>query len=291
MPMPQRKRAANPTTKHPTVNMAVWAIGDIQGCLAPLKALIAQVQTQDPGARFCLCGDLVNRGPDSLATLLYLQDLQAQGVVVHTVLGNHDLFALACAAGFKKPKEKDTLTQLLSAPALWVDWLRQQPVAWHEHGFLVTHAGVWPRWDVAQTLSLADEVNTALRAKNWAKQLHTLWDGHARLWSNDLNALERQRFTINALMRMRYIAPDGGLDFDIKDDADNAPKGYTPWFDAHPAAAREAILVFGHWSALGLMNTPRIIALDTGCVWGRQLTAIKLHPDLQQRTVIQVAGI
>ena len=268
--------------------MAVWAIGDVQGCLRPLQALIAKIDAQDTsgeGAQFWFCGDLVNRGPDSLGTL---QFIQALGSRARCVLGNHDLFALACAAGFAAPQAQDTLTKLLAAPTAWVDWLRCQPLAIYENGFLLTHAGVFPAWGVAQTMHLAGSVEAALRADDWATQLRTLWHGGARQWRSDLNALDAQRFTVNALMRMRLIAPDGGLDFAIKESATAAPAGYAAWFEAAPRAMDEAILVFGHWSALGLRNEPRWIALDTGCVWGRELTAVRLAPSVKERTVLAV---
>jgi bis(5'-nucleosyl)-tetraphosphatase (symmetrical) len=268
--------------------MANWAIGDVQGCLNALERLLAAIRWQDPQAQFYFCGDLVNRGEDSLGTLRLIQSL---GDTAKTVLGNHDLFALACAAGFLKPKASDTFTDMLAAPEEWVDWLRHQPVALDiNHTFLLTHAGIWPEWDTATTLVLAKQVEQALRADDWKIQLATLWQGSMRLWSATLNPLEQQRFTINALMRMRLIAPDGGLDFLIKDTLDSTPAGYTPWFEMPCPAMRERILVFGHWSALGLRNEQRLIALDSGCVWGRQLSAVELNPALATRRVVQVAA-
>jgi bis(5'-nucleosyl)-tetraphosphatase (symmetrical) len=275
--------------------MAQWAIGDVQGCLAALRRLITAIEAQDARARFYFCGDLVNRGEDSLSTLQFVQTLAAQGRA-HTVLGNHDLYALACAAGFLQPKAQDTFTELLAAPELWVDWLRQQPLAIDIHTptgqFLLTHAGVWPSWSASQTLGLAARVENVLQADSWAAQLQTLWHGGARLWRDDLSALDAPRFTVNALMRMRLIAPDGGLDFDVKEAANDAPAGYMPWFELPSAtmqsATQKRILVFGHWSALGLRNEEHLIALDTGCVWGRQLTAVELVADAAKRRVVQV---
>jgi bis(5'-nucleosyl)-tetraphosphatase (symmetrical) len=271
--------------------MANWAIGDIQGCLNALKRLLTAIKTQDTQAKFYFCGDLVNRGEDSLGTLQYIQTLGNQA---HTVLGNHDLYALACAAGFLKPKKNDTFREMLAAPQLWVDWLRQQPLVMDiENIFLLSHAGVWPSWNVATTLDLARSVENSLCADDWATQLNGLWYGNARLWQDDLaqsNPLNAQRFTINSLMRMRLIAPDGGLDFEIKESAEQAPAGYIPWFEQPNIAMQERVLVFGHWSALGLRNTPRLIALDTGCVWGQQLTAVELLPDVARRRIIQVAA-
>jgi bis(5'-nucleosyl)-tetraphosphatase (symmetrical) len=271
--------------------MARWAIGDVQGCLGALKRLIGVIEVQDASAEFYFCGDLVNRGEDSLGTLLYIQSLAARGRA-HTVLGNHDLYALACAAGFLNPKVHDTFNELLAAPQLWVDWLRRQPLAMDiaasDGMFLLTHAGVWPAWPAAQAVQLAQQVHATLQAPDGAAQLQTLWHGGARLWRDDLNALDAQRFTVNALMRMRMIAPDGGLDFELKESAAHAPAGFEPWFEQPSLAMRDRILVFGHWSALGLRNEAQLIALDTGCVWGRQLTAVELVADVTQRRVLQV---
>ena len=269
--------------------MACWAIGDVQGCLGALRRLLAAIERQDSDAHFYFCGDLVNRGEDSLGTVQLIQSLGAQA---QAVLGNHDLYALACAIGFLQPKPQDTLESLLAAPEQWVDWLRSQPLAIDIVGetasFLLTHAGVWPAWSVAQTLQLAQHVQAVLQAPDWAAQLQTLWHGGARLWREDLSPVNQQRFTVNALMRMRLIAPDGGLDFDLKESAAQAPAGYTPWFDVPSQAKAERVLVFGHWSALGLRNETRMIALDTGCVWGRQLTAVELVNPTQHRRVVQV---
>jgi bis(5'-nucleosyl)-tetraphosphatase (symmetrical) len=271
--------------------MAHWAIGDIQGCLDALRRLVAHIEAIDSQARYYFCGDLVNRGEDSLGTLVFIQALARQGKA-QTVLGNHDLYALGCAAGFLQTQAQDTLAAMLAQPHAWVDWLRQQPLAIDDGTFLLTHAGVWPVWGAAQTVRLAGRVQDTLRAKDWAHQLQTLWHGGARLWRTDLANLDELRFTVNALMRMRLIAPDGGLDFDIKEASSQIPIGYAPWFEtlaSQNTAQRERVLVFGHWSALGLRNTPRLIALDTGCVWGRQLTAVELTPDVSVRRVVQVA--
>jgi bis(5'-nucleosyl)-tetraphosphatase (symmetrical) len=275
-----------PDTKHKgKTRMAKWAIGDVQGCLSALRRLIAAIDAVDAHAEFWFCGDLVNRGEDSLGTLLFIQSLDSRA---RTVLGNHDLYLLACAAGFLQAKPQDTFAQCLAAPDQWVDWLRLQPLVIDDGDFLLSHAGVWPSWSAAQALQLAKRVQHTLQAPDWAAQLQTLWHGGARLWRDGLNDLDAQRFTVNTLMRMRLISPDGGLDFELKESAAQAPSGYIPWFKLPSAAMRERVLVFGHWSALGLRNEPNFIALDTGCVWGRQLTAVELVADVAQRRVLQV---
>lgn len=266
--------------------MAKWAIGDVQGCLNALQRLIQSIQRIDDNPIFYFCGDLVNRGEDSLGTLLFIQSL---GQSAYTVLGNHDLFALACAAGFKQPKTDDTFDAMLAAPNIWVDWLRQRPLALDiEHQFLLTHAGVWPSWTVADTLQRAKTIETALQADDWHTQLKQLWNGQVKAYSNELNPMDQQRFTINALTRMRFIAPDGSLDFAIKTPIDTAPTGYMPWFKMHSHSMGSRILVFGHWSALGVRNELRWIALDSGCVWGNQLSAIELCLNPFNRRIIQV---
>jgi bis(5'-nucleosyl)-tetraphosphatase (symmetrical) len=268
--------------------MAQWAIGDVQGCLEVLKRLIISIQAIDTMPTFYFCGDLVNRGEDSLGTLELIQSL---GSSAYTVLGNHDLFALACAAGFKRPKTDDTFDAMLAAPNKWVDWLRRQPLALDiNHQFLLTHAGIWPRWTVQKTMQLAQAVEKSLQADNWQQQLEQLWQGQIRHDSNELSPLNQQRFTINALMRMRFIAPDGGLDFAIKTPPNTPPNGYIPWFESTSYSMGERVLVFGHWSALGLRNEPRWIALDSGCVWGGMLSAVELCLNQESRRIIQVSA-
>lgn len=296
--------------------MAIWAIGDVQGCLTELELLLNKVQQQDAAAQFWLGGDLVNRGPDSLGVLRLLQSM---GGRVQCVLGNHDLYALACAAGFMQPKAGDTMYALLAAPAEWVDWLRAQPLmlemSVNDHPFCLSHAGLFPQFDLPTARQLTSAVSALLQAPNWAAQLERLWHGNQRYWlpTND-ESLENNtvktspstgsgrtgsvqrptdaqlRFTINAMMRMRLIAPDGGLDFKVKESVSSAPAGYVPWFDVPNPLVTNTTLVFGHWSALGLINREHLIALDTGCVWGRCLTAVELVQPAVARRVVQVAA-
>ena len=267
--------------------MSIWAIGDIQGCLREFEQLLDHVDKIDPQAQFWLCGDLVNRGPDSLGVLRLVQ---SQGSRVKTVLGNHDLYALACAAGFMQPKSGDTMGELLATPAEWVDWLRAQPLTLEADGFCLSHAGIYPGFDLPVVRALASQVEAMLKASDWALQLQQLWHGNQRHWLPKGSRDEQLRFAINALMRMRLIAPDWGLDFALKESANSAPAGYMPWFDVPNSAISKTTLVFGHWSALGLINRERLIALDTGCVWGRCLTAVELVQPAAQRRVVQIAS-
>jgi bis(5'-nucleosyl)-tetraphosphatase (symmetrical) len=265
--------------------MAQWAIGDVQGCLNALQRLTHSIYSIDTNPTFYFCGDLVNRGEDSLGTLKFIQSL---GQSAYTVLGNHDLFALACVAGFKRPKIDDTFDAMLAAPDKWVDWLRRQPLALDiDQQFLLTHAGVWPSWTVADTLQWAKAVETALQADDWQIRLKQLWDGQIKTYSDELNLLDQQRFTVNALMRMRFIAPDGSLDFAVKTPPNATPRGYTPWFECPSQSMKERVLVFGHWSALGLRNEADWIALDSGCVWGGLLSAVELCLDPSLRRIVQ----
>ena len=278
--------------------MSIWAIGDIQGCGDEFERLLDKIWAADAAAQVWLCGDLVNRGPDSLRVLKTVQSL---GSRVQTVLGNHDLYALACAAGFQSPKAGDTMDALLAAPAEWVDWLRAQPLMLESGGFgsagfesgsfFLSHAGLYPGFDLPLARSLCAQVSAVLQAPDWAAQLQALWAGKQRLWEAQGTLHAQLRFTINAFMRMRLIAPDGGLDFELKESASAAPAGYTPWFDVPNTSVQGTTLVFGHWSALGLINREHLIALDTGCVWGRSLTAVELVQPAAARRVLQIPAI
>jgi bis(5'-nucleosyl)-tetraphosphatase (symmetrical) len=236
-----------------------WAIGDLQGCLDPLRALLAQIPADDP---LIFVGDLVNRGPQSLATLRFVRDLGERAIAL---LGNHDLHLLAVAAGVRQLHDDDTLQEILDAPDrdVLLDWLRSRPLAHAEAGALFVHAGVLPQWTVHTTLSLAAEVEQGLRSDGWQGFLGTMYGNEPALWRDDLAGADRTRCVINALTRLRVVR--------------------LPWFD-HPArATRDHVVVFGHWSTLGYLARPDVICLDSGCVWGSQLTAVR-WPD---RTVLR----
>jgi len=263
--------------------VAIWAVGDIQGCASALQRLLAHRDiARDPDAQFWFAGDLVNRGPDSLGVLRQVMALGARAV---TVLGNHDLHLLGVAAGARKPGRMDTLDAVLQAPdacALF-DWLRTRPLAHAAHGHLLVHAGVAGPWSVAKTLALAEEVSTVLRARDWEKSMASLFGNQPERWSKTLVGAERLRFVVNALTRMRLCTPKGKLDFAEKTSA-GAVDGLIPWFEVEARKTADTTVVFGHWSALGLLLRPNLIALDTGCVWGGKLTAVRLH----DRKVVQV---
>lgn len=257
-----------------------WTIGDLQGCLDPLLALVDQLPADAP---IWLTGDLINRGPRSLDTLRWVI---AQGGRITTVLGNHDLHLLSIAAGIRKPHRTDTYDDILAAPDRdqLVDWIRRQPLAHFDHGWLMVHAGVLPQWSVQQTLDLAAEVQQALAGPDWLAFLPLMYGNEPSRWDDDLRGPERLRIVVNALTRMRFVDASGRMEFATKEGMGAAPAGFVPWFDAPGRATADTPIVFGHWSALGLINRPDLVAIDTGCVWGRQLSAIRLS----DRQVIQV---
>lgn len=264
--------------------MPTYAIGDLQGCHASLLALLARIDTIDPHATLWFTGDLVNRGPNSLQTL---RTVRALGSRAHLVLGNHDLHLLAIAHGIRTMHRSDTLADILAAPDRdeLLDWLRRQPLAHFANGHLLVHAGVLPQWDAVQTLALAGEVEIALRGPDWIELLRTMYGNTPRQWSDALQGEERLRCIVNGLTRLRFCDVDGNMDFSANGEPDSAPAGCMPWFEVPARRSTEVTVVFGHWSALGLVLRPNLIGLDTGCVWRRELTAVRL----EDRFVVQVA--
>ena len=261
---------------------ALWAIGDVQGCLDGLQALLAQLP---PDARLLFVGDLVNRGPQSLEALRFVRALGDRAVAL---LGNHDLHLLASAAGIRPLHDDDTLAPILAAPDRdeLLDWLRARPLAHHEAGALFVHAGVLPPWTVEQALALAAEVEARLRAPDYRDFLATMYGNRPARWDDALAGADRWRFVINALTRMRFCTDDGTLDFKAKEGAGAAPPGHRPWFELPSRRTAGVPMAFGHWSTLGLVDRPDLLALDTGCVWGGALTAARV--DGGRREVFQV---
>jgi bis(5'-nucleosyl)-tetraphosphatase (symmetrical) len=265
--------------------MATYAIGDIQGCFTSLTALLNRIDFNPARDRLWLVGDLVNRGPDSLHTLRFVRDLGAAAV---TVLGNHDLYLLMVAYGTVRARGKDdTIQAVLDAPdrdAL-LGWLRTRPLMHLEDGFAMVHAGLLPGWTAIQARALAREVEGALSGPYHADLLHNMWGSEPAAWCDDLRDYERFRVIVNAMTRMRFCTPDGVMDFKVKGEVTRAPKGYVPWFEVPGRKSADTTVVFGHWSALGLRIEPNLLALDSGCLWGRELTAVRL----EDRKVFQVA--
>lgn len=253
--------------------MALWAIGDLQGCLDPLQALLAQIPDDE---RLIFVGDLVNRGPQSLATLRFVRRLCESGRAA-ALLGNHDLHLLAAAHGIRPLHADDTLDEILAAPdrAALLEWLRALPLAIEAEGALFVHAGVLPPWTAAQTLALAAEVESGLRGSDLRGFLSTMYGNEPARWDDALQGADRWRCVINALTRLRFVDQTGAMDLRRKDGPADDDATVMPWFDHPQRATGDRPIVFGHWSALGFINRPDVVCLDSGCVWGRALTAMR----------------
>ena len=263
-----------------------YLIGDLQGCCDALDRLLAEIGFSPSRDQVHLLGDLVNRGPASLRTL---QRLMGLGAAATCLLGNHDLHLLALSVGARQPHRSDTLDDILAHPqrGALLDWLRHQRLADQAHGWLLVHAGVVPQWDAAQTLALAREVEAVLAGPDMAGFLRQMYGNTPAQWDDGLQGIPRWRMVLNALTRIRYCTPEGRLDFDSKDGAGIAPPGHLPWFDLPKRRSAGTPIAFGHWSTLGLQMRPDLLALDTGCVWGGALTAVRV--DGGRREVVQVA--
>jgi len=254
--------------------MARWAIGDVQGCCDELEALLARIGFSADRDRLWLVGDLVNRGPRSLAVLRLIRSLGENAVCV---LGNHDLHLLAVALAGAKLHKNDTIADILAAPdrdAL-LEWLWQRPLAHFQAGDLLVHAGVVPQWSVLQTLTLAGEVERALRSDAPALLAQMYGDQPDR-WQPTLSGAARLRLAVNVLTRLRFCTSTGRIDLKHKGTPDSVQPPLLPWFMAPQRASRGTRIVFGHWSALGLYRAEGLLGLDTGCVWGGTLTAVNL---------------
>ncbi len=263
----------------------LYFIGDVQGCAQALRRLLAEIDFSPSRDRIVVLGDLVNRGPSSLAVL---QTLAPLANAATCLLGNHDLHLLAVAHGVRPAHRSDTLDDILRSPdrAAWIDWVRAQPLAHLEAGWLCVHAGVPPQWSTAQTLALAGEVQALLRGPDLPGFLRVMYGNQPDTWSDGLAGDDRHRFVVNALTRMRFCTAEGRLDFKTKEGAGAAPPGHHPWFDAPGRRTAGQPMAFGHWSTLGLVNRPDVLALDTGCVWGGALTAVRV--DGGRREFVQV---
>lgn len=269
--------------------MAIYAIGDIQGCYDPLRHLLDEIQFEPSADTLWLVGDLVNRGPKSLKVLRFVKSL---GDAAVTVLGNHDLHLLALwSSAIEMDKRFDSLDKLLQAPDIdeLCHWLRQQPLAHYDKQLnsLLVHAGTHPDWSIKKTLALASEVETELRGEDYSTLLYEMYGNTPASWSGKLKGYKRLRFIINCLTRMRMITARHKLNFSYNGAPRQARKNLLPWFDAARVTDGTRI-VFGHWSQLGLIVLPKLLSIDTGCVWGRQLTAVRL--DKRVARVIQVEG-
>jgi bis(5'-nucleosyl)-tetraphosphatase (symmetrical) len=270
--------------------MATYAIGDLQGCYDPFIRLLDAIQFDPDVDTLWLTGDLVNRGPKSLKTLRYVKSL---GGSVITVLGNHDLHLLALATdAVHFSKRFATLERTLNAPDLeeLVDWLRHRPLA-HYHkqwDTLLVHAGIYPAWSVKKALRRAGEVESALQDDGYVELLSRMYGNTPRAWSGKLSGYQRLRFIINAFTRMRMLTSKMNLNFAHAGSPYRARSNLKPWFDFEGHSHGDTRIIFGHWSQLGLVVLPELLCLDTGCVWGRQLTAVRLDTEVPR--VVQVHG-
>ena len=271
--------------------MAIYCIGDIQGCDTALERLLETIDFSASRDTVYLLGDLVNRGPDSAAVL---RRCMGHGDALRCLLGNHDLHLLAAAHGARKPSRRDTLSTVLDAcdRDAMIDWMRQQPlVRTHTHAgqtLLMVHAGVLPTWSPADTIARAAEVHAVLRSPDLPAFLHTMYGNTPARWRDDLTGTDRLRVIVNALTRLRFCAADGTMDFDSTESASAAPPGLMPWFDVPGRRTAGTLLAFGHWSTLGWLSRSDLLGLDTGCVWGGCLSAVRFGATLADREQLQV---
>jgi bis(5'-nucleosyl)-tetraphosphatase (symmetrical) len=265
--------------------MRTYVIGDLQGCAHEAGLLLDRIADDArEEARILFVGDLINRGPQSLEALRRMKTLsEGSGGRIDALLGNHDLHLLAVAAGVRKASRSDTLDEILAAPERdeLLAWLRRRPMAMFVDAHLLVHAGVPPQWSAAQTMALAAEVETVLRGDGWAEFLRRMYGNLPDRWDDGLQGIDRLRCIVNALTRMRLCWPDGRMDFEHK-ESDKGPEGsdLQPWFDLPGRKTADVTVVFGHWSALGLVLRPNLVGLDSGCVWGGKLTAVCLDDRL-----------
>ena len=264
--------------------MTRYAVGDIQGCLKPLQYLLDEVEFNPRTDQLWLVGDLINRGPQSLATLRFIHAL---GDCTRIVLGNHDLHFLAISSGAKTPGRSDTLDEILQAPDReeLTAWLLQQHLMYSDPSgdFHMTHAGIPPIWDIETARQRAREVEAKLRSGTAEEFFHHMYGNQPAVWSDDLQGLDRLRVITNYFTRMRFCSISGELDLDNKLTSTDRPD-FAPWFSfANRKTVNDKIL-FGHWAALkGKTDNDHAIGLDTGCVWGRSLTLMNLDTKMFHR--------
>ena len=272
--------------------MKTYVIGDLQGCHDQTVALLARIAAVEAATaapyRILFAGDLINRGPDSLATLRHVRALAlAWPGRVDSVLGNHDLHLLAVVQGIRTTHKSDTLDAILAAPDRdeLITWLRQRPMAIRDGQHVLVHAGLLPQWDADQAMALAAEVEAGLRGDDWGHFLSDMYGNQPDAWDDALQGPQRWRCIINAMTRLRFCSAAGVMDFTMKESGTADPaSGLMPWFDVPGRKTAGNTVVFGHWSALGLQIRPNLIGLDSGCVWGGHLSAVCLD----DRSLLQV---
>jgi bis(5'-nucleosyl)-tetraphosphatase (symmetrical) len=259
--------------------MAKYAIGDLQGCFEPLQRLLDYISFDPATDRIWFVGDLVNRGPASLDVLRFVRSL---GEAATVVLGNHDLHLVMQSEGYGKANREDTLDAVLTAPdrVELLTWLRAQPLFHVEGDWAMVHAGLLPEWSVAKAKALSDEASAVLSGPGYLDFLANMWGSEPASWQDELLGWDRLRVVVNAMTRMRYVTTAGAMEFraeGAKAPPDKGPAGCLPWFAVPDRASADHKIVCGHWSALGFRDAPNLLALDTGCLWGGCLTAVRLE--------------
>ncbi len=271
--------------------MAIYAIGDIQGCYDELRALLARLKFDADRDRLWLVGDLVNRGPKSLEVLRFVKDL---GEAVTCVLGNHDLHLLAEHVGARRTKPDSSLRAVLDAPDReeLTEWLRHLPLLHHDGtlGCTMVHAGLVPQWDLDTARACAREVERWLRGPDYRQLLHNMYGNCPDRWSDELAGWPRARAIINILTRLRYCDAQGRMDMQANGPPGSQPEGLMPWFEVPGRRSRSLNIVCGHWSALGFYRAPGVTAIDSGCVWGGALTALRLDSARRQAVSLPCEG-
>jgi bis(5'-nucleosyl)-tetraphosphatase (symmetrical) len=262
--------------------MATYAIGDIQGCLLELQRLLERIQFNPGKDTLWFTGDLVNRGPASLETLRFVQELGDNAV---TVLGNHDIHLLAVAAGTGHLKSGDTLDDILAAEDRdqLLNWLRRRPLMHTQHGYSLIHAGLPPQWTIEDAQNAARSVEAMLSGPDSQQFLAHIYGNKPDSWDESLSGFDRSRFITNCFTRMRYCSIEGRLDFTSTCKPGNQDPGLIPWFELPWRRSRGANILFGHWASLGYREHDGCIGLDTGCLWGRELTALRIEGGPKQR--------
>ena len=260
--------------------MTTYAIGDIQGCFDALMKLLKEIRFNPDSDQLWFVGDLVNRGPKSLEAIRFVKEL-GDGAVV--TLGNHDLHLLAIAYGHRDIHAKnDTMHDIVAAPDFddICDWLRHRPLLHHDNdlGYTMVHAGLPPQWDLARATQCANEVQQVLRSDMIEGFLANMYGNKPSKWSNTLSSWDRLRFITNSFTRLRFCDAKGKQNFKYNQGPGTQPEHLMPWFAVPGRKNADLKIIFGHWAALGHYTAPNIYALDSGCVWGGKLTAMKVMP-------------
>ncbi len=264
--------------------MAIYAIGDLQGCYDELLRLLDTISFNEHSDQLWFVGDLVNRGPKSLETLRFIKTLGDSAV---TVLGNHDLHLLAASCSSPSANKKEALNQVLLAPDRdeLIDWLRHCPLFHYNDQFCMVHAGIPPQWDFKQTKQMAEIVQKTLQGKDYRNLLMGMYGNKPDIWSPLLRGTSRIRFIINCFTRMRYCDKEGRLDFNFNGPPGSQPSSLIPWFELPARKKFDKKIVFGHWSSLGFYEGNNCYGIDTGCLWGGQLTALKLGEQIERFSI------